>query len=748
MKSVRIILLFLAIAAGIACAQEAFDWQTQSSKKNIKDAAVFGGGIWAGTEGGAFFYNKSDSTYTKLTKTEGLDGSPISAVFVDNLGTVWFGNQNGTIDVYNSSLNFRRRIIDIFSSNNSVKQVYSFEQKGDTLFISTDFGIVLINRANYKVIDTYSKLGNFTTKIKIKQTFRKGELFAATDFGIAKQLPGAVNLTAPESWTNYTTSQGLASANVTKIGAFRDTIIAATTAGFSAFNGSGWSDFLLPFRNKSITDFYVKGDSLLVLQGDKVFLYYAGALTEPFPFSFSNCTKIIGLDSYLYLAHKAGIYRVSTISANAGFLFPEGPFANQFLTLDTDEQGNLWVATGKDVAGIGAFKFDGFRWFNYNTSEVPGFPTNAIFNVHAARDGNVYFATWGRGYIKLDNNNNITHFYTNNTPLRGISSNSDYLVIADVKTDSRNNVWSLNHDAANQKTLAALTPDSTWHLFANYVDSTLNQYTKLIIDQFDTKWFLSSDPSRLGLFYFNENKTFGVKSDDRFGYLSNLSELFGKAISDIVVDQRGDLWIGTNLGVFYISNLSSFVTTASPSVRINSVFSLRQYSVNCIGVDPLNRKWIGTNQGLLLVSPDGSTLITYFDSKNSPLLNDIVRSITIDYKTGRVFVGMDGGMSVFSTYALEPETSLDNLILYPSPFIVGEDSKELTVDGLIRDSELKILSITGKLIRTIETPGGRVAKWNGRDEDGKLVNSGIYILIAYDKEGNNVSSKKLAVIRK
>lgn len=748
MKSGRILVLFLTFLMCRSEAQEAFNWQTQSAKKNIKDAVLYNNGIWAGTEGGAFFFNIQDSTYFTLTKTEGLDGSPISSVFVDDQGTVWFGNQNGTIDVYNSSKKIKRRIFDIFSSNNSPKQIYSFEAKGDTLFVSTDFGIVLINRMNFKVVDTYSKLGNFTTKIKVRQTYRKEQIFAATDFGIAMQIPGTVNLTAPESWTNFTTLSGLRSNNIIKLGSFRDTLIAATNAGFSFYNGTGWNDFINFFNNKTVTDFFVSGDSLFILEGDKLYLYHSGTLAQPFPAIFSGNVKIIGAGMNIYLANKSGILRASTVSGNSVFLFPEGPLANQFLNLDTDFNGNLWVATGKDVAGIGAFKFDGFKWLNLNTSTIPGFPTNAIFNVHAAADGNVYFSTWGRGFIRLDKNNNFTHYYTDNTPLRGIAANSNYLVIADIKSDSRRNIWSLNHDAANQKTLAALTPDSTWHLFANYADSTLDQYTKLIIDPYDTKWFLSADPSKLGLFYFNENKTFGIKSDDRYGYLSNLSELYGKSISDITIDKRGDLWIGTNLGVFYISNLSSFVSTANPVVRLNSVFSLRQYSVNCIAVDPLNRKWIGTNQGLLLVSPDGSVLITYFDSKNSPLLSDQIRSLAVDDKNGRIFVGMDGGMSVFSTYALEPEPSLDNLSLYPSPYIAGDHSKVLTIDGLIKDSELKIITTSGKLVRTIVTPGGRVAKWDGKDEDGNFVNSGIYIIVAYDKEGNNVASKKIAVVRK
>ncbi len=748
MRPALMLFLALILLAGNGTAQEAFDWQTHSSKKNITDASFSRNGIWAGTEGGAFYFDISDSAYYTLTKTEGLDGSGISAVFVDDQGSVWFGNQNGTIDIINRSAKTKHRIFDIFSSNNSTKQIYDFEQKGDTIFVSTDFGITLVHRTSFRIIDTFSKLGSFSSKIKIRQTLNRDRIFAATEFGVAMQIPGTTNLTAPESWQNFTTAQGLLSASVVELGIFRDTLIAATAAGISYFNGTSWSDFLSFFRNKSVLDIYIKGDSLYILQGDRLYLYENGRITEPFNLLFTNTARIIYISDYGYFAHKSGILRVPYTSFNIAYLFPEGPAANQFLNLDIDNSGNLWVATGKDVAGIGTFKYDGFSWQNINTSTTSGFPSNSVYNVNGGGDNNVYLSTWGAGMIRMSNNGSIAHFTAANTPMRGISANYNYLVIADTKTDSRNNVWILNHDAANQKTLAALTPDSTWHLFANYSDSSLAQYSKLVIDQFDTKWFLCADPSRVGLFYFNENKTFGIKTDDRYGYLSNLSELYGKTINDLVIDQRGDLWLGTNLGVFYISNLYSFVSLAQPSVRVNSVFSLRQYSVNCMAVDPLNRKWIGTNQGLLLMSSDGGTLITYFDSKNSPLLSDEIRSIAIDNKSGKVYVGLDGGLSVFSTYAQEPAASLDNLALYPSPFILSENSPHLTIDGLVKESELKVITLSGKVVRTIITPGGRVANWNGKDDDGKDVSTGVYIIVAYDKDGNNISSQKIAVIRK
>ncbi len=179
------------------------------------------------------------------------------------------------------------------------------------------------------------------------------------------------------------------------------------------------------------------------------------------------------------------------------------------------------------------------------------------------------------------------------------------------------------------------------------------------------------------------------------------------------------------------------------------MFALRQYNITAIAVDPLNRKWVGTDQGLLLINEDGTSLLGSYNTKNSPLVSDNISSISIDPVSGRVYVGTDKGMTSFDTPAIKPNDTFSELFVYPSPFVLNNDNNnQLTIDGLIRNSEIKIISITGKLINVFESPGGRIAFWDGRDMDGKLVGSGVYLIVAYDKDGNNVTTSKIAVLRK
>jgi hypothetical protein len=190
------------------------------------------------------------------------------------------------------------------------------------------------------------------------------------------------------------------------------------------------------------------------------------------------------------------------------------------------------------------------------------------------------------------------------------------------------------------------------------------------------------------------------------------------------------------------------LTQSLSNITVSNVYSLQPVNISCMAVDALNRKWIGSDQGLLLLSSDGTSVIATYNSTNSLLLSNNVLSIAVDDAHGMIYVGLDIGLMAFSTSAVQPNTDFSVLRVYPNPFIASGSSNGLTIDGLIKDSEVKILDITGRVVKTLTTPGGRTVKWDGRTDANALLNSGVYIVVAYDKDGNSVGLQKFAVIRK
>jgi len=62
---------------------------------------------------------------------------------------------------------------------------------------------------------------------------------------------------------------------------------------------------------------------------------------------------------------------------------------------------------------------------------------------------------------------------------------------------------------------------------------------------------------------------------------------------------------------------------------------------------------------------------------------------------------------------------------------------------------IKIMTLNGEVVAEYTARQGKIDdQWNGTDKKGKLVPTGIYIVVAYNKDGTKVGTGKLAIIRK
>jgi ligand-binding sensor domain-containing protein len=740
----KILAILFVVTSSFNFPQQASNWKIYTSMRDINDFVISNNSIWGASTGGAFQYNLNNNTYKKFTKVEGMTGIDITATCIDNSGNVWFGSSNGALDVLKIGSNLLGSIPDILNSDRSNKQINSLQSSGDTVIAATDFGITLIDPKNNVLYDTFFKFDYLISNSKINFAVKYDLIYAASDNGVIIQKSGSTNLSAPESWIVYSTIDGLQSNNIYKIVKYNNSIIAATDKGISKFNGQGFETYIPQLNNFNITDLYVNNDTLIILDNsNNVYSFASENLIKIY--SFPSTVKNIKVDSHYGLLGSGSNGVIQLNNNQINYIFPNGPLANLFNDLGVDNDGTLWVGSGTDKTGIGFYSLQNGYWTNYNVSSYPTLPSNAYFKVYCAPDNITYIGSWGRGFARIKNGN-INIFSSAKTGMLGIPDDPTYLVVTGLAKDSKNNLWFLNYGAADRKNLAVLTPDSTYYHFLIPATSNLDvrAQTNLVIDQYDTKWYISNDQKYHGLIYFNENNTFTDPSDDKSAFVQNLNTTY---VNSVVVDKRGDVWVGTSLGVNVITNTYTIATAQNPQLSISSVFILRQQNINCILVDPLNQKWVGTNQGLFLVDQDGTNLLAVYNSKNSPLLSDIILNLAIDQNSGTIYVGTNAGIISLKTSSVKPVESFSGLKIYPSPFRVKNDNNTLTIDGLIADTDIKILTISGKLVREFSSPGGRVAFWDCRNDGGSLVNSGIYIIVAYDKEGNSVASGKIAIIR-
>jgi len=96
----------------------------------------------------------------------------------------------------------------------------------------------------------------------------------------------------------------------------------------------------------------------------------------------------------------------------------------------------------------------------------------------------------------------------------------------------------------------------------------------------------------------------------------------------------------------------------------------------------------------------------------------------------------------------KPKKNYNNIKIFPSPYALPNNSP-LVIDGLMDGTICKVLTITGKVLRTLPISNkgvnGYQAFWDGKDDQGRWVNTGIYLISFMELKGN-YSFEKIAVI--
>ena len=734
--------LYLPASGGIG------EWKTYTSKKQVVDIhqdRADTGICWIATSGGLLMYKPSVNTFAEFTTSEGLRTNDLTSVTSDIDGTVWIGSRNGILHrciPYKDRWQYFTQIADD-KDHGPGKTINYLNIHGDTLFILSDIGVSLLSISDGIFIDNYL---HPLVDNAISAVIHNGTMYVGTTDGISYTPLSNPNPSAPDLWRRFTTATGLPSNSINALAVLEEKILACTDNGIAFLVDTVWN--ILPNTSGlNILDILTIGPTAYCISNHHV---YSFALTEPInlirsfteELSVIGKPSILGTESHGLLAYRNNEWR--TIST-------PGPPTNKFVGIVVDENGILWAGTGARN-GEGFMSFDGASWKHYTLIEYPEFRFNEFYKVSVGKENTKWISGWGGGIVKVDNNGTVSATYnTSNGIPPCIPTDPSYAVVGGVAEDRSGVVWITSRTPPGDTILTKYLGDGSFEYLRGFIlgksmRDPPNVFTDVLIDYYGTKWFANysrfEPETPTGFYFYNENKTLPGTTQG-WGRLTTADGLTSSKVWSLALDREGSVWIGSDQGITIIFN------PGNPRASIALYHPLRDQIIQAIVTDECDNKWVATKRGVFVLSPDGTSILEQYsvESTRGKLLDDDVNSLAINHKTGVVYMGTEQGLSMLTTSAVTPVFSYGEIALSPNPFYIP-GSNTLTIDGLVRSSSVKILSMSGKIVKEFRCPCGRVGFWDGKDEEGNDTPTGIYIVVAYAEEGNAVASGKLAVIRK
>ena len=375
-------------------------------------------------------------------------------------------------------------------------------------------------------------------------------------------------------------------------------------------------------------------------------------------------------------------------------------------------------------------------------------PLRAI--IDPADNSHFFISTWGSGLLEYRNNILINQFTEANSPLQTIIPDKPYVRICGMAMDDDRNLWITQTEVPGS--VKVLKPDGGWIVNP----ATVNVYAvgDIVISSGGQKWIVL--PRGDGLFILDDKGTPDYSGDDSSKEMlitDSENKVFSNAYC-ITEDLEGNIWVGTDEGPVIYYNPARVMDNDLRAFRIkiprNDGTGLADYmlgteTITSISVDGANRKWLGTaSSGAYLLSPDGTLQVTNYNESNSPLFSNTINSVTVDQKSGNVWFATSKGVLSVRGDATAGLTSFTNVYSFPNP--VREDfTGNVTITGLVRDTQVRITDISGNLVYKTVSDGGQ-ASWDLTTYNGRRVATGVYMVFCASAGGAQSCVTKILVI--
>jgi hypothetical protein len=765
---------FLCVSLGVFSQVETGSWRLHTATMRALDIAQDDEFVYTAYENGLMKYHLASKEKTLLNKMNGLSDILLSCIYYDTLDqALYIGYKNGNIDKISGNTVINIPAIKLASISGS-KKINRFYRFGTTVYIATDFGVVLVNPLKNEIKDTYYPTNSVQPIVDIE--IKDQQILALSPSKLFIGNIGDVLLPSPQGWTQdnrvpmvfNSTYAAIEKVNeevfvLQKTNAFgNDTILKLTPTEFVYFDY-----YSVGLEIANLTQHENKLD---VLADGALLTYNANgqliesALSFYLGIYFRPNQMVVLENGEKWMADEfSGPIRVIGEYSYEKVTYP-GPPRNDFYAMDWNK-GKLAIASGRlefkspGFLRHGYYLFQDENWsYNDNTTltQWQGIDIHDFIDisVNPKNPEEVAVSTYSAYPVSIINtaNNSCTVYDEANSPIQLSLAGNGWGLASDVCYDTKGNLWVLN--GWSDRPLVVKRADNTWLAFDCGVEARNKYTTRMVIDKDQNLWFATETN---GLFGYTYSETIDNIGDDFHINLTS-GDYSGALPSDnvtaLAVDLDGELWIGTDAGFAVLYNTTGSFT-ANPGdynaqrikVRFegNVEYVLGSTHITDIEVDGGNRKWMATNgAGLVLLSPDGSEIIQQLTKENSELISNNIYDLKMNQETGELFIITDMGLISYRSDASQDDADYSSTKVFPNPVRPGYEGL-ITIQGIRYDSDVKVTDVAGNLIFKTTSNGG-TATWDGKRVDGTKVESGVYLIWTATNEGTSRKVGKVVVV--
>ena len=558
--------------------------------------------LWIGTGKGLLKYHHKSGIFKEIEFPNKFQYY-ITSITQDNLGVIWVGTNHGVFSI--KSL----RAIPMYERNNE-RDAFAFviSEHRNWLWILNHNHIYTVESASHQLVDStrYTHEILYTDNIQTCISFdRKGNIWLG-------KYNGEVYCYSPSKRT------------IEKY------------------------DFKLITRNESaiINDIYTDEQGRLWFSVDESGVYFLS--DKGFHAYISPGTTAGRLPSYKITTIFNDREKNTWFAMEKNGLVMSNRHLNLFkeISLKTisntqivsavliDHKSRIWVGTD----GGGLFLFDPLgnliKKFVYDKSHKSGISNDAILSLYQDSKRRIWVGTFRGGLNRYDEAmSTFKHYQHDPTKNNSISKND----VRKIAEDANGNLWLCIHG----KGVSCFNPEK--ETFKNYPDLVSAWTYDLLIDREGTIWVTS-------------NKGISKKTLNDTVFKHYLTDISFNALSDnhincLFEDISGDIWLGTNHGLFKTDKACTKVSQTKdiPSLLNASILSIQQTSNGSL--------YLGSNRGLLHYIPQKNTC-QHFGIKDGLPSEDFIINAKYLLAGHILYLGTNNGLCWFDTDQISKDNNI------------------------------------------------------------------------------------------